>query len=86
MSTSTTWYRAWLGKIDAHEVIAETAEFITLANNPKRREKKITEWSSWHPSREMAKAWLVEQAQAKVKRIEDELAFRREELAKAQAL
>ena len=76
-----TWFVARFGQIQPIEVVASTAQFVTLAARPHTREKKITDWCSYFPTWDGAKAWLVEkaarernQAAARLKHYEDELA------------
>jgi len=55
-------------RVEMVEVISETAQFITVAGpyGGTRREKKFTDWNSFHSTFNEAKGWLVKVAEHRI--------------------
>lgn len=71
--------------IDPVEVASSTDHFVTLVEH-KRREKRLTDWCSYFPTREEAKQHLVNKAQRAIEFTSIQLERAKAELTKAEAL
>lgn len=84
MIESKTWYRLWCGKITPVQVISETQSFVVTVD--RRREKKMSEFSSYHTTCDAAKSEAVRRAKLLIASAELSLGYARKKLAEAEAL
>ena len=71
-------------RIEEVEIVSETAQFVTLQSG--RREKKITDYGSYFPTRQEAKDFIIRKKTSDMKMAETRLAQACAELEKANAL
>lgn len=79
-------------KIEEVELLSQTAQYVTVRKNDwmgkpyERREKRLTEWGAYYPTREECKQWIVDKRQREVNQAKLRLEGAEKQLEEAKKL
>jgi hypothetical protein len=81
-------FRARWDRVEEFEIIKETEKQIVYTNEYGRieREAKISDWQSWHKSKEEAVNFLIAKKQKEIDILQRQIDYKKEEMEKIHRL
>jgi len=76
-------FRANWQKIEEFEIIKETEkQVVYICNGRELREAKISDWASWHNTKEDARNYLIAKKEFEIEKLMSQIEYKQEEIEK----
>jgi hypothetical protein len=81
-------FRERWNEIKEYEVVKETEKQLTYIDeyNRQQREAKVSDWQSWHDTKEEARSFLIVKKMKEIEKLKAQIKYKEEEIERIQKL